>query len=68
MQTAPTTAWARLGIVLNWAGIVAGLGFGALLWVAVDSLGVGWRIIIAGAGFLFCYAVGRAARYILAGR
>jgi hypothetical protein len=68
MQTAPTTAWARLGYVLNWAGIVAGLGFGTLLWVALDPMALGWHVIIAGAGFLFCYAIGRAARYVLAGR
>jgi hypothetical protein len=41
ITTAAPTAWGRLGYVLNWAGIVAGLGFGALLGVAVSPLGLG---------------------------
>ncbi len=66
--TAALTAWGRLGYVLNWAGIAAGLAFGGLIAFAINSLGVGWQIVFGGGAFLFCYAIGRAARFILAGR
>jgi hypothetical protein len=61
-------AIARLGYVLNWLGMAAGViigGFGAF---AVGPLGPGWQLIFGSAAFLVCYAAGRACRYILAGR
>jgi hypothetical protein len=70
MQT-PTTlpaAWARLGYVLNWAGIVVGLLLAAFMAVVASPLGTGWEIVFAAGAFLLCYAAGRAGRYILAGR
>ena len=66
--TALPTAWARLGHVLNWAGIAAGIGVGGFLAIALSPMGRGWQLISGVAGFLCCYAVGRGARYILAGR
>jgi len=63
-----TTAWIRLGYVLNWTGIVAGLLTGAFMWIAASPLGELWGIVFAVGAFLLCYAAGRAARYVLAGR
>jgi hypothetical protein len=65
---APPTAWARLGYILNWAGIAAGIGVGGFLAIALSPMGRGWQLIVGVAGFLCCYAVGRGARYILASR
>jgi hypothetical protein len=62
------SVWGRLGYVLNWAGIVAGLALGAFIAFAMNSLGVGWQIVFGGAAFLFCYTIGRALRFILTGR
>ena len=63
-----TTAWVRLGYVLYWTGIVAGLLTGAFMWVAASPLGEPWGIVFAVGTLLLCYAAGRAARYVLAGR
>jgi hypothetical protein len=69
MQTATASgAFARLGHVLNWAGIAIGLAFGGFIAFAINSLGIGWQIVFGGGAFLACYAIGGAARFILAGR
>jgi hypothetical protein len=68
MQPAPTTAWGRLAYVLNWAGIAAGLWLGAIWTVAASPPGIGWQIVFGGGAFLFCYAIGRTLRFVLAGR
>jgi len=44
--TAPT-AWGRLGYVLNWAGIAAGLWFGGIWAVAASPLGPVYKMIDA---------------------
>jgi hypothetical protein len=65
--TAPG-AIARLGYVLNWAGIAVGIGFGGFIAIALSPMGGGWQLVFGAAGFLCCYAIGRGFRYILAGR
>jgi len=45
---AAPTAWGRLGHVLNWAGIAAGLAFGGFIAFAINSLGIGWQIVFGG--------------------
>ena len=68
MQTPSTTPMGRLGNVLYWASIIVGLLLGIFIWGAFWRDGTIWQII-AGAGvFLVCVAIGRASRYILAGK
>ena len=71
--TTPPTAWGRLGYVLNWAGIAVGLLFAAI-FLRITSLGppngtgFTWPdALMAAIIFIVPYAIGRAARYILAG-
>ena len=69
MQTATAPgAFARLGYVLNWAGIAIGLGFGGFIAIAVAPIATVWQLIFGVAGFLCCYTIGRGLRLILAGR
>jgi hypothetical protein len=50
MQTAAPTAWGRLGYVLNWAGIVAGLLLAAFMAVVLTPPQIATHARCAGAG------------------
>jgi hypothetical protein len=69
MQITKTPSpWERVGDVLYWGSLVAGLGLGIFFAVAAAPLGLGWRIVFGAGAFLVCYFGGRAFRYVLARR
>ncbi len=59
---------AKFAAISPFAGIAAGLAFGGIWAIAASPLGIGWQLVFGGGALLVCYAIGRAARFILAGR
>ena len=66
--TTQGSAIARRGYVLNWAGILAGLALGGFIAFCASPLGPNWAIAFGMGAFLIPYGIGRALRFILAGR
>ncbi len=66
--TSQGSAIARLGYVLNWTGILAGLALGGFIAFCASPLGAGWMTAFGIGAFIMPYAIGRALRFILAGR
>lgn len=68
-QPIQTTPLQRLGLVLGWAGTaVAAVLIGITLWVLIEVPKERMAALIPLGGAIIAYLVGRALRYIFAGK